>query len=63
MTGQKTLSTYNVEIPFSTVSAVWLPITNIIQQQKRFLVNFIFIDFLGDKLDLMNPQVYIYIYI
>lgn len=41
----------------------WLPITNIIQQQKRFLVNFIFIDFLGNKLALMNPQVYIYIYI
>lgn len=63
MTGQKILSNDYVETPFSIVSVVWLPITNIIQQQKRFLVNFIFIGFLGDKSDLMNPQVYIYIYI
>lgn len=47
LTGQRILSNYYVETPFSIVSVAWLPITNIIQQQKRFLVNFIFIYFLG----------------
>lgn len=40
-----------------------LPVTKIIQQQKRFLVNFVFIIFFWDKLDLLNPQVYTYIYL
>lgn len=64
VTGQKILSNYYVETPFSIVSVVWLPITNIIQQQKRFLVNFIFIDFFGGQIrSYKSPSVHIYLYI
>lgn len=44
---EKSSQNYYIENPFATFSVVRLPITNIIQQQKRFLVNFIFIDFFG----------------
>lgn len=54
---------YYIENP-SASSVVWSPTANTVQQQKRFLVNFVFIDFFfWDKLDLLNPKVDIYIYL
>lgn len=64
VTGQRLLSNDYTETPFPIVSVAWLPITNIIQQQKRFLVNFIFIDFLGGQIrSYESPSVHIYLYI